>query len=352
MPLLARVLGAPLSVDIGPHAVASLSDLLSDSRISPGGHVAVALGPGVGEEVAGLLRASGLGDGAVYRVDSGTVEAAWQLIDELQRGSYDALVGIGGGRTIDVTKYAATRLGLPMVSVATSLAHDGLASPVASLVGPAGKTSFGVQIPMAVIVDLDFVRRSPVRQRRSGVGEVISNLSACADWQLSHEVRGEPVDGLARMLANTAAEAVLHNPGNVDSDAFLSSLAEALVVSGLAMAVAGNSRPCSGACHEISHALDLMELGGGMHGEQVAVGALFASFLRKDPLLDAMDACLHRHGVPRLPGDLGLTEDEFARAVAYGPSTRPDRYTVLEHLDLDDHEIGRAVRDFVAAFDH
>jgi hypothetical protein len=83
-----------------------------------------------------------------------------------------------------------------------------------------------------------------------------------------------------------------------------------------------------------------MELGGGMHGEQVAVGALFASFLRKDPLLDAMDACLHRHGVPRLPGDLGLTEDEFARAVAYGPSTRPDRYTVLEHLDLDDQRSG------------
>ncbi|MGH3007687.1 MAG: 3-dehydroquinate synthase, partial [Gaiellaceae bacterium] len=85
--------------------------------------------------------------------------------------------------------------------------------------------------------------------------------------------------------------------------------------------------------------------------EQVAVGALFASFLREDEVLDVLDAALSRHGVPRLPREIGLDEDEFAAAVAHAPTTRPDRYTILEHLDLDDAEIRNRVREFVSAFD-
>ena len=84
-------------------------------------------------------------------------------------GFYDAVVGIGGGRTLDVAKYAASLSGLPMVAVATSLAHDGIASPVASLEDEAGrKGSYGVQMPIAVVVDLDYVRRSEPAMRRSG----------------------------------------------------------------------------------------------------------------------------------------------------------------------------------------
>ena len=117
------------------------------------------------------------------------------------------------------------------------------------------------------------------------------------------------------------------------------------------MAVAGNSRPCSGADHEIAHAIDALHPGHGHHGEQVAVGALFASYLRDDPNLGALDDCLHRYGVPRLPGDLHLSEEEFSAVVAHAPTTRPDRYTILEHLDLDLPEIRRRVHDFVVAFD-
>jgi len=75
------------------------------------------------------------------------------------------VVGIGGGKTIDTAKYAATRYALPMVSVATSLAHDGIASPVASLEEAGRKGSYGVQMPIAVVVDLDFVRASPATGR-------------------------------------------------------------------------------------------------------------------------------------------------------------------------------------------
>jgi glycerol-1-phosphate dehydrogenase [NAD(P)+] len=350
MPLLARMVACPLAVDVRGGAVAGLPGLLSDQRISAHGKVAVVVGPGQGERVVQAVRPA-LAKAEIYPVEGGTLEAAVELAGSLRTGSFDAVVGIGGGRTLDVAKYAASLIGLPMVAVATNLAHDGIASPVASLEYDGRKGSHGVHIPLAVVVDLDYVRDCPPEQLRSGLGDALSNLSALADWELASRERGEPVDGVAAALARSGAESLLHRTDELSSEGFLTTLAEALVLSGLAMAAAGSSRPCSGACHEISHAIDALFPGQASHGEQVAVGALFASFLREDDHLEELDAALSRHGVPRLPGDLGLSEEQFAAAVRDAPSTRPDRYTILEHLDLDEDEITKRVRDFVSAFD-
>jgi glycerol-1-phosphate dehydrogenase [NAD(P)+] len=348
VPLLTRMVGTPLTIDIGPGAVAGLAPLLADRRISSGGHVAVVVGPGLGEELAAALRPQ-LANAELWKVRDGGVEAASELARRLRQGFYDALVGIGGGRTLDVAKYAASLSGLPMVAVATNLAHDGIASPVASLEDQGRKGSYGVQMPIAVVVDLDYVKRSEPGMRRSGIGDAISNLSAIADWRLAGRERGEPVDGVAVTFARTAATSVLLREDGIDDEAFLIALAEALVLSGLAMATAGSSRPCSGSDHEILHAIDHLYPGVAHHGELAGAASLFTSFLRGDEgLARAIDACLCRHGLPRTPADLGLTEDQFARAVVHAPSTRPDRYTVLEHLDLDEAGVRQRVHEFLA----
>jgi glycerol-1-phosphate dehydrogenase [NAD(P)+] len=260
-------------------------------------------------------------------------------------------VGIGGGRTLDVAKHAASRTALPMVSVATNLAHDGLASPVSSLEHGGHKGSFGVQLPIAVFVDLDYVRRSEPGMRRSGIGDAISNLSAIADWQLAGHQRGEEVDGVAVTFARTAAMAIVHREDGIDDDDFLIALAEALVLSGMAMATAGSSRPCSGGEHEILHAIDHLFPGTAHHGELAGAATLFMSFLRDDGSTAAIDACLRRHGLPRVPSDLGLSAEQFAEAVSYAPRTRPDRYTLLEHLALDDAGVREHVGRYVEALD-
>ena len=351
MPLLARMVGTPLAIDIGPHAIAGLAPMLADRRISSGGHVALVVGPGQGDEIVDHLRPH-LPSAEVFSVEGGSLEAATDLAGRLRSGFYDALVGIGGGRTLDVAKHAASASGLPMVAVATSLAHDGIASPVASLEHAGRKGSYGVQMPIAVVVDLDFVRRSDPSMRRAGVGDAISNLSAIADWLMAGTERGEPVDGLAVTLARTSAMAVLQRHDSIDDDDFLIALAEGLVLSGLAMAAAGSSRPCSGAEHEILHAIDHLFPGTAGHGELAGAATLFTSFLRGDArLAEQVDACLTLHGLPRTPGDLGLTAEQFGEAVHYAPRTRPDRYTVLEHLDLDEREVADRVRAYVEAFD-
>src|SRR5215469_8444865 len=130
MPLLARMLAAPLVIDVRPGAIAGLGMLLADRRIAVEGRVAVAVGPGQGESVAAELD---IGAAELFKVPDGSHETAVALGKDLRAGTYEAVAGIGGGKTIDVTKFAAHMAGIPMVSVATSLAHDGIASPVSTL---------------------------------------------------------------------------------------------------------------------------------------------------------------------------------------------------------------------------
>jgi glycerol-1-phosphate dehydrogenase [NAD(P)+] len=198
-----------------------------------------------------------------------------------------------------------------------------------------------------VVVDLDRVKAGAPRMVKAGIGDVVAKLSAIADWELAAADQGEPVDGLSVALARTAAEAVLHQPGTVADDAFLTVLAESLLMCGLAMSVAGSSRPCSGGDHEIMHSIDQLFPGTANHGELAGVGALFCSFLRTNAThFTLISTCLARHGLPRTPSDLGLTDAEFTKAVRHAPATRPGRYTILEKLDLGEHEIERYVAEF------
>ncbi len=350
MPLLARILTAPLVIDVRRGAVADLGALLADRRIATEGRVAVAVGPSQGDSVLADLAPESLGAAEVFRVEDGSVDSAVSLGKQLRADSYEAVAGIGGGKTLDVTKFAAHMAGIPMVAVATNLAHDGIASPISSLEHESGKGSYGVVPPVAVIVDLDRVRSGPPRLVRAGIGDVVNNLSAIADWELAAADRGEPVDGLAVTLARTAAQAVLHQPGTVDDDEFLTVLAESLVLSGIAMTVAGSSLPSSGGDHEILHAIDQLYPGAGTHGELAGVGALFCTYLRGDERGCALlSACLARHGLPRTPADLGLGHAEFTKAVLHAPATRPGRYTILERLALDECAIAERVEGFAAA---
>ena len=351
MPLLARMVSVPLVVDIRAGAIDGLPALLVDQRISSGGRVAVVIGARTGEPLRERLTPM-LPAASWFVVTDATIDAATALSAQIGSDGYDAVVGIGGGRVLDTTKYAAGRLGLPMVSVATNLAHDGLASPVAILEHAGARGSYGVPSPLAVVVDLDLVRAAPAQLIVGGIGDALSNLSALADWQLSHEQTGEVVDGLAVVMARTAGELMLHRDDGVGSEDFLQSLAEALVLSGLAMSVSGTSRPCSGACHEILHAIDRLypDRRSG-HGQQAGMGAAVATWLRGDlDLADLLVTRLRQHGLPVLAEELGLTRAELSAAVTFAPATRPGRYTILEHLDLSATAMAERIEEYSARY--
>ena len=199
MPLLSRMVGTPLAIDIGPGAVAGLAPLLADRRISSGGHVAVVVGPGPGR---GDRRAS-LRPQLGERRRSGTVEGgtrrggARTSRERLRAGFYDALVGIGGGRTLDVAKHAA--------SAQRAADGRGRHQPRPRRHRLAGRLARGGRAQgLLRRADADRGRRRPrlraraatPAMRRSGIGDVVSQpRRAIADWRLAERERGEPVDG-------------------------------------------------------------------------------------------------------------------------------------------------------------
>ncbi|MFC4469968.1 iron-containing alcohol dehydrogenase family protein [Streptomyces xiangluensis] len=351
MPVLTRLIPSPVVVDINAGALDDLAAVLADQRISASGKLAIAISGGSGQALRERLEPV-LPGADWYPVADGTIDSAVKLADDIKgKQRYDAVVGLGGGKIIDVAKYAAARVGLPMVAVATNLSHDGLCSPVSILDNDNGRGSYGVPTPIAMVIDLDVIREAPIRFVRSGVGDAISNISAIADWELSHKIHGEPMDGLAAAMARTAGEAVLRHPGGAGDDEFLTVLAEALVLSGIAMSISGDTRPSSGACHEISHAFDLLfPKRAASHGEQVGLGAAFAMYLRGAHEQSCYFAeVLRRHGLPVLPEEIGFSVDEFVKAVEYAPQTRPGRFTILEHLALSADQIRDAYADYAKA---
>ncbi|MCM2579878.1 iron-containing alcohol dehydrogenase family protein [Streptomyces meridianus] len=350
MPVLTRLIPSPLVVDIRAGALDDLAAVLADQRISASGKLAIAISGGSGAVLRERL-APALPGADWYEVGGGRLDDAIKLADAMKSGHYDAVVGLGGGKIIDCAKFAAARIGLPLVAVATNLSHDGLCSPVATLDNDAGRGSYGVPNPIAVVIDLDVIREAPVRFVRSGIGDALSNISAVADWELANREKGEQIDGLAAAMARQAGEAVLRHPGGVGDDGFLTVLAEGLVLTGISMSVAGDSRPASGACHEINHAFDIrFPKRSASHGEQCGLGAAFAMHLRgAREEAGLMAEVLRRHGLPVLPDDIGFTVDEFVEVVEFAPKTRPGRYTILEHLDLSADQIRDAYADYAKA---
>ncbi|AZM62342.1 MULTISPECIES: iron-containing alcohol dehydrogenase family protein [unclassified Streptomyces] len=350
MPVLTRLIPSPVVVDIRPGALDDLAHVLADQRISQSGRLAVAISAGSGARLRERL-APALPGATWFEVGGGTIDEAVRLADKMKSGHYDAVVGLGGGKIIDCAKFASARVGLPMVAVATNLSHDGICSPVSILDNDAGRGSYGVPTPIALLIDLAVIREAPIRFVRSGIGDALSNISAVADWELSHRVNGERVDGLAAAMARQAGEAVLRHPGGCGDDGFLTVLSEGLVLSGIAMSIAGHTRPASGACHEISHALDLLyPRRAASHGEQVGIGAAFAMHLRGDHESSRIMAdALRRHGLPVVAREIGFDDEEFVRAVGFAPETRPGRYTILEHLRLSTAQIEDAYAEYVAS---
>lgn len=254
-----------------------------------------------------------------------------------------AVVALGGGRCLDLAKFAAARTGLPVIVVPTQLSHDGICSPVAVLPDSDGLSqSLPAVFPSAVFFSLPTLRRAPVRSIRAGLGDLLTNPFAIRDWELAATKGEDEIDDEAWHLSLESTQLV--EPwlwGFDDADArdpaFLTLLAHALVNSGLAMMHAGSSRPASGAEHKISHAIDLTFGGRARHGEQVAFACIVSAALHGldvGPVVEQLRAL----ELPSHPRHLGLDAGDVARVLVAAPATRPGRFTILEQAALSHRE--------------
>ena len=212
-------------------------------------------------------------------VTEASVEAAVQLLGALPRGT-QAIVGLGGGKALDVGKYLASLSGVSYFAVPTSVSNDGFCSPQASLTLCGRRKSLQTGLPDAVIVDTEVCLGAPVPLWLSGVGDLVSKLTAVRDWKLAFHARGTPLNDLAALMSDATVYQFMASPTR-DPDG-IRLLATALMLNGVAMEIAGSSRPASGSEHLISHALDHITAEPGLHGLQVGVATYIVSRLQQN----------------------------------------------------------------------
>ena len=264
----------------------------------------------------------------IKEADIKTVNAAQKLVKE---NKIDFLLGVGGGRCIDVAKLASFYEGKPFVSVPTAASHDGIASSRASIKGGKKPTSIEAQTPIAVIADTLVIKRAPRRLLAAGCGDLVANLTAVRDWELAHRLNGEPFSEYAAALSSMSAQLVLENAEIIrrHTEESVRKVVKALISSGVAMSIAGSSRPASGSEHLFSHALDLVAPKPALHGEQCGVGAIMMMYLHGNDW-QAIREALQTVGCPTNAKELGIAPKHIIKALTIAHCIRPERFTILK----------------------
>ncbi len=282
----------------------------------------------------------------VQTIETGpaTLENVDEATDQCKKLDPGFLVAVGGGSKIDITKMVAVDMGLPFISVPTSAAHDGIASPRASIKTEGRSKSIKAKVPLGVVADTAVLSKAPYRSLASGCADVISNVNAIRDWKLAHRLRNEPVSTFAITMAEMTARVILENAKsikpNLEESVWIAI--RPLIVSGVAMSVAGTSRPTSGSEHMFSHALDTIAPGKAMHGEQCGVGTILMTNLYGGDWQSIRNALLDI-GAPTSAKGLGVEDEDIINALVMAHKIRPERYTILGDKGLTPEAAQRLV---------
>lgn len=241
----------------------------------------------------------------------------------------DALIGIGGGKAIDAVKYMSFLKKMPFISIPTSTSNDGFASSGASLLVNNKRMSLPAKTPYGIIVDIDVIKGAPEKFIYSGIGDLVSNITALYDWKFEEENGKTIVDDFATMISKKAVNSFVRTEfKGIKDDLFLKELVDSLTLNGISMEIAGDSSPASGAEHLISHALDKFLENPQLHGVQVGIATYIMAKVQNHRA-KRIKTILEETGFFEYVKTLKMKKDDFKKAIDLAPSIKPGRYTYI-----------------------
>lgn len=240
-----------------------------------------------------------------------------------------AIIGLGGGKVIDAAKYSGFLRKLPFISIPTSASSDGFSSASASLIIDNRRNSVPARMAYGIIVDTAVIKSAPERFLYSGIGDMVSKITALYDWQYEEDLGLTEVNDFAMMIAKKAVNSFVRTPfTSIKDDLFLKELLDSLAMSGIANEIAGSSAPTSGSEHLISHALDKLLERPQLHGIQVGIATYLMSLVQNHRY-KRVHTILTDTGFFDFVETLKLDIHDYERAIDLAPSIKPFRHTYL-----------------------
>lgn len=307
-----------------------------------------------------------------------------QLILDIQHFNAEAVVAVGGGTLHDICRYSAYTTGIPFVSVPTAPSVDGFNSKGAPIILRGEKQTIPAIGPMAIFADLDILAEAPAPLVAAGFGDMLGKYTSLFDWRFGAAVAGEPYLPLAAEITRSALQKCVDSVDLIAkrSEEGVRILMTALIESGLAMLLFGQSHPASGAEHHLSHYWEMeylrlrrrqllhgakvgvacMEISKLYHqlaaqglgldrGDNINGGSLFAGeneaaaaihsrlaenreeLCREIGLIPdsrTLGELLAAVGGPTSPGQLGISAELLERSLQEAHRVRPGRSTLLK----------------------
>ena len=345
----AHLMELPRKILIGDNVIESLGEFIKDLNQNAS-KIAIVTGHIVQAKAGKQCRAS---------IDGSSLKNSWHIVTDasmdsvnrlqigLEKYSPDFIVGLGGGRSVDVAKMTAFRLSKPFVSAPTSASHDGIASPFVSVKGLDRPHSIKANSPIGVLADTRLLSQAPMRLLASGCGDLVAKITAVRDWELAREEKNEYFGAYAANLASMSAEIIIKQSHKFRNNSIFGvrTIIEALISAGVAACIAGSSRPCSGSEHLFSHALEYVAGNNcGLHGERVGLGTIIMAKLHGLNWRQIVRT-LKEIGAPTTGQEINIGEQHMVKALLLAPSLRPERYTILNKANLNEQSAKRVLKD-------
>ena len=142
------------------------------------------------------------------------------------------------------------------------------------------KVTCTAQVPLGIIGDIDILKEAPLEMIQAGIGDILGKYTCLVDWKLAHIINDEYYcEHIVEMVESAITKCVKGaEAGDLRATQVITDIMEALVLSGIAISFAGNSRPASGAEHHLSHFWEMQYLFEGkepiLHGIKVGLGTI------------------------------------------------------------------------------